>query len=253
MRKNLALIFGISMSFIYVFAQDTASTSVTSVTDPVHGAYLADGEGQALYIYSADPKGESTCIDDCALNWPPLIAEGELTAGTGVAATLLGTITRSDGVEQVTYSGLPLYYFAQDTAPGDVNGQGMGGVWFLVSAFGSAIVPPEPVEEEPVSQEEQLAAAELATIVEAGGEIFAVHCVSCHGTRGGGGVGPRLAGAQLDDNRAVIRRVLNGGGHMPGFRSVLDDEQIAAVVTYVRKSWGNDFPSVTPEEVMGFR
>ena len=60
-------------------------------------------------------------------------------AGEGVDATLLGTITRDDGTTQVTYNGWPLYYFAGDTAAGDTTGQGMEGVWFLVSPTGEAI------------------------------------------------------------------------------------------------------------------
>ena len=63
----------------------------------------------------------------------------EAMAGAGVDATLLGTITRDDGSTQVTYNGWPLYYFHEDAAPGDTNGQGVGGVWFLVSPEGEAI------------------------------------------------------------------------------------------------------------------
>ena len=63
----------------------------------------------------------------------------EALAGEGVDATLLGTITRDDGSTQVTYNGWPLYYFHEDAAAGDTNGQGLGGVWFLVSPEGEAI------------------------------------------------------------------------------------------------------------------
>src|SRR5690606_17784017 len=106
MREKLALIFAISiMPFFVVTAQDAAEPIVTTVTDPEHGTYLADGAGRTLYLFTQDPSGESTCVDECALNWPPLVAEGELSAGAGVAQTLLGTVTRPDGVEQVTYSG----------------------------------------------------------------------------------------------------------------------------------------------------
>lgn len=253
MQKRGALILVVSILTLSALAQDAAGPSVTVVTDPQHGTYLADGDGRALYMFTADPKGESTCSDECALNWPPHVAGAEVAAGPGVAATLLGTVTRPDGVEQITYFDIPLYYYAQDSGPGDVNGQGVMDSWYLVSPFGSAIVPPKPVEAEPQTAEEQLADAELAAVMEAGSAVFSGYCAGCHGARGGGGAGPRLAGAKLDDNRRVIRQVLNGGGHMPGFRTVLDDEQIASVVTFIRNSWSNDFPSVTPEEVMSFR
>ena len=63
----------------------------------------------------------------------------EAMAGEGVDVTLLGTITRDDGSTQVTYNGWPLYYFHEDVAAGDTNGQGVEGVWFLVSPEGEAV------------------------------------------------------------------------------------------------------------------
>jgi predicted lipoprotein with Yx(FWY)xxD motif len=63
-------------------------------------------------------------------------------AGEGVDASLLGTITRDDGTMQVTYNGWPLYFFHEDAAAGDTNGQGIdefGGLWWLVSPAGEAI------------------------------------------------------------------------------------------------------------------
>ena len=67
------------------------------------------------------------------------MVEGEPTAGDGVDTAKLATITRDDGAVQVTYNGHPLYLFAGDTAAGQANGQGSGGVWFLVDAAGEAI------------------------------------------------------------------------------------------------------------------
>jgi predicted lipoprotein with Yx(FWY)xxD motif len=110
------------------------------------GQALVDGTGMSLYVFLADTQnsGTSTCGDDdgCAAEWPPLISDGDPVAGAGVDAALLGTITRDDGTTQVTYNGWPLYLFAEDTAPGDANGQGLdefGGLWFLVSPTGEAI------------------------------------------------------------------------------------------------------------------
>jgi hypothetical protein len=57
----------------------------------------------------------------------------------------MGTIKRSDGTSQVTYHGHPLYRFAKDTKPGDVNGEGVtafGGSWFAVSPAGNRVAPP---------------------------------------------------------------------------------------------------------------
>ena len=105
------------------------------------GSILVDGDGLSLYLFTNDTQdsGTSTCTGECLVEWPALTTEGDPVAGEGVDDTLLGTITRDDGSIQVTYNGWPLYYFHEDAAPGDTNGQGLGGVWFLVSPTGEAI------------------------------------------------------------------------------------------------------------------
>ena len=101
------------------------------------GDVLVDAEGRTLYLFTKDSDGESACSDGCAATWPPLIAD-DPTAGEGVDGTKLSTITRDDGAKQVAYDGKPLYRYAPDTKAGDVNGQGVGGVWFALKADGSA-------------------------------------------------------------------------------------------------------------------
>jgi len=91
------------------------------------GLILIDGETQlTLYIFTEDEanSGASACNEGCIAAWPALTVEaGETpTGGDGVDAAKLGTITRDDGDTQVTYDGLPLYFFAQDTQPGDLTG-----------------------------------------------------------------------------------------------------------------------------------
>jgi predicted lipoprotein with Yx(FWY)xxD motif len=103
------------------------------------GRILADAEGRTLYLFEADTDGISTCYEDCAANWPPLTVEGEPTAGDGADRSLLGTTERDDGSIQVTYADQPLYFFATDQATGDTNGQGIGGVWFVVDPDGQAV------------------------------------------------------------------------------------------------------------------
>jgi predicted lipoprotein with Yx(FWY)xxD motif len=108
------------------------------------GEILFDDQGQALYLYTPDaerPEGTPpTCVDDCATAWPPLLTDGDPVAGPGVDASLLGAVARADGTTQVTYGGQPLYLFASDQ-PGTTTGQGVGGVWFLVSPSGQAVPP----------------------------------------------------------------------------------------------------------------
>jgi len=111
----------------------SAGDATLSAADSAeHGAYLAGPEGFALYIFTNDSPGASSCTDACAEAWPPLtVAMGETpTAGEGVTGTL-DTIVREDGTYQVTYNDAPLYYFAADTAAGETSGEGVGGVWFL--------------------------------------------------------------------------------------------------------------------------
>ncbi len=117
---------------------DGAATVTTTTGD--EGTFLVDAEGRSLYLFTADSPGVSTCEGDCLATWPALI-DGTPVAGDGVDAMLLGTITRADGTVQVTYGGWPLYLFAGDAAPGDVAGQGVNDVWFLVTPAGEAIAP----------------------------------------------------------------------------------------------------------------
>ena len=111
--------------------------AVIQVASTDLGDMVVDADGNSLYLFAPDDQGDSTCYDQCEANWPPLV--GDVTAGEGLDAELLGSTTRSDGSEQVTYNGWPLYYFAGDAAPGDTNGQGISGVWFVVSPEGDAI------------------------------------------------------------------------------------------------------------------
>jgi predicted lipoprotein with Yx(FWY)xxD motif len=106
---------------------------------PDLGQILVDGEGRTLYLFKPDADGEPTCYDDCAAAWPPLLAEGEITVGEGLDDSDFSTATRTDGGEQVKVGDWPLYYFANDAAPGDTNGQGLNEVWYVVSPSGEAI------------------------------------------------------------------------------------------------------------------
>jgi predicted lipoprotein with Yx(FWY)xxD motif len=102
--------------------------------DAALGTIIVDGEGMTLYTFTNDTadSGESACYDACASAWPPLTTDGEPTAGDGVTGTI-ATIERTDGTTQVTYNGMPLYYFASDSAPGDTTGHEVGGVWFVAT------------------------------------------------------------------------------------------------------------------------
>lgn len=125
----------LALSVPAAVAQDTAAQVKTSAD----GKFLTDAEGMSLYLFEADSENTSTCYDDCAAAWPPLLTEGEPTAEGEVDAAKLSTIERKDGSTQVTYGGWPLYYFVKDQAPGDIQGQdveGFGAEWYLVAPDG---------------------------------------------------------------------------------------------------------------------
>jgi predicted lipoprotein with Yx(FWY)xxD motif len=103
---------------------------------------LVDGKGRALYLWEADTNGTSTCTGACAAAWPPVTVSGTAQAGSGVTQSLLGTVKRADGTEQVTYNHHPLYYFVGDTGPGMAKGQdskAFGADWYVLNAKGSKI------------------------------------------------------------------------------------------------------------------
>jgi predicted lipoprotein with Yx(FWY)xxD motif len=105
----------------------SGGTTVEAKEVGTAGTILVDGaSGMTVYVFTKDTKdsGTSACTGGCIETWPALTVPegGTPTGGTGVTGTL-GTITRADdGTLQVTYNGLPLYFFKNDQAPGDLNG-----------------------------------------------------------------------------------------------------------------------------------
>jgi predicted lipoprotein with Yx(FWY)xxD motif len=90
------------------------------------GKIWTDEKGMTLYTFDKDKKSESNCYDKCAKAWPPLAA--------GQDAKAMGEWTlvdRKDGTRMWAYEGHPLYTYADDKAPGDMKGEGKGGVWHV--------------------------------------------------------------------------------------------------------------------------
>ena len=97
------------------------------------GPFLTDTEGRTLYLFTNDLPGTSNCSGGCAEAWPPfLLGEAGLTPVNGMSG-ILGATLRTDDTRQITYDGMPLYYFANDEQPGDTNGQFVGEAWFVVN------------------------------------------------------------------------------------------------------------------------
>ena len=98
------------------------------------GTFLVDGEGMTLYRFANDvaESRTSACYDTCAEIWPPFFSD-VIRVPEGLTDTDFNGFEREDGAIQTTYKGWPLYRYVEDLAPGDVKGQGVGGVWFVVS------------------------------------------------------------------------------------------------------------------------
>lgn len=120
-------------------ASATVKTAKVMTADSSLGKILVDEAGWTLYMYTKDSDGTTVCYDKCATAWPPLLTKDKAAAGDGVDAALLGTTTRKDGTLQVTYKGMPLYYYAKDKAAGDVTGQDVGSVWYVLAPNGDVI------------------------------------------------------------------------------------------------------------------
>jgi predicted lipoprotein with Yx(FWY)xxD motif len=106
------------------------------------GSTLVDSKGRTLYLFRKDAASKSTCFGACASAWPPLRATGKPTVGGGADASLVGTSARSDGEQQVTYNGHPLYLYAGDEKAGDTRGQGLtdfGASWYVLSPAGQQV------------------------------------------------------------------------------------------------------------------
>jgi predicted lipoprotein with Yx(FWY)xxD motif len=122
-------------------ASDDPRQTIT-VRDSAYGRILFDGRGRALYAFTRDPRGRSTCVEACVASWPPYLLRGSRIAGAGVEGSLLDTTTRPNGDRQVTYAGRPLYYWVGDREPGDVGCQNVfefGGLWLVQRPSGRLV------------------------------------------------------------------------------------------------------------------
>ncbi|GIL02213.1 MAG: hypothetical protein BroJett030_21120 [Alphaproteobacteria bacterium] len=111
-------------AFVAMATAGLAAAPTTVATDK--GDVLAGSNGMTLYTFAADEPGTSNCYDQCALNWPPMLAE----EGDDPQAPF-SLIDRKDGTKQWAKDGMPLYYWVKDAKQGDTTGDGVGGKWNL--------------------------------------------------------------------------------------------------------------------------
>jgi predicted lipoprotein with Yx(FWY)xxD motif len=104
------------------------------------GDVVVDANGMTVYMFDNDTQGgdTSSCTGECLEQWPPVITTSETPTGTDITGEL-GTIETPEGELQVTLDGWPLYLWVNDKAPGDVTGQAVGGVWWVLGPDGQVI------------------------------------------------------------------------------------------------------------------
>jgi predicted lipoprotein with Yx(FWY)xxD motif len=103
------------------------------------GNVLTNSAGRTLYLYKPDTGATSQVPAGVLAAWPPLVAKGTPSAGTGLDAAKVTVATQPNGAKWVAYNGHLLYTYVGDNAAGDTTGQGLGGVWYVVSPQGNAI------------------------------------------------------------------------------------------------------------------
>ncbi len=123
-----AVFFTIALTS-FAWAEDRTSIRVSTAANGIK--YLTDSMGMTLYYYTKDTDGQSTCYGNCANAWPIFYAPS-ISVPSGIEGADFGTITRNDGTKQTTYKGWPLYYWFKDKKPGDMTGEGVGNVWYIL-------------------------------------------------------------------------------------------------------------------------
>ena len=134
-RKSSILLALVLVLALAAVATAQGATTVQTATNAKLGPILVDSKGMTLYIYTKDTPNTSVCTGQCLVNWPALTVPAGTTptGATGISGKF-ATITRTDNQQlQVTYNGAPLYYYINDKAAGDVTGQNVGTVWFVVN------------------------------------------------------------------------------------------------------------------------
>jgi predicted lipoprotein with Yx(FWY)xxD motif len=118
--------------------QSSDGAPVTTASSDL-GEILVDGEGFTLYGFTNDTDGTPSCTEACADTWPPLFVDSE-ELPEGLDDSVFSVVEHPSGQFQLVAGDWPLYLYAPDTEPGDTNGQGVGGVWFVVDPQGQLIM-----------------------------------------------------------------------------------------------------------------
>ena len=108
------------------------------------GNIIVDDKGLSIYMFTVDARNVSRCEGACLTAWPPMMLTKDQTLddvelGGNLRRSLLGVAMRENGSRHVTYNGYPLYWWFRDAKAGDVSGQWVGDVWFVLSDSGAPV------------------------------------------------------------------------------------------------------------------
>ncbi len=135
-KKIGLLVFAILVVLVgsSVIAQEMMPNTLNVSSSTGVGSYFVANNGMTVYAFKRDGLGVSNCVDNCATAWPPYTVESAegLSVPDGVLGEV-GTIERADGTLQVTYNQMPLYFWQNDAAAGDVNGNNFRTNWTIVA------------------------------------------------------------------------------------------------------------------------
>ena len=126
-------------------AAEPKKTLSLTIASSKLGSIMVDGDGYTIYMFKPDARNVSNCEGQCLTAWPPvMLGKAETLANVATSAdlrrSLLGVAMREDGSRQVTYDGRPLYWWFQDTKAGDLKGQSVNNVWWVMNDQGTPVL-----------------------------------------------------------------------------------------------------------------
>lgn len=144
MTRLLALALALStLPFLGAAPASAASGPVLSAHRSSLGRIVVGAHGRTVYAFDLDRVGTRTsaCTGACRVAWPAVTFTGTARSRPRVVGLTgrVGSIPAGAGRRQITLAGRPLYYYAGDAGAGQVNGQGSGGIWWVVTPRGAEI------------------------------------------------------------------------------------------------------------------
>ena len=136
-RSLRILVAALTVAQIGSASTATAAGATLSILPTSLGKIIVNGKGMTAYFYDLDTahSGISACTGSCSTNWPAIVSKSAKIAAVGIK----GKITLLAHTRQIAINGRPIYTFIGDTGKGETNGQGVGGVWYVISANGTEL------------------------------------------------------------------------------------------------------------------